>query len=679
MWTQFFIAAVTGIVFIYLPGVLVSRLLGASLLSGAQIAPLFSLPAYCVVAAIASWAGVRCDWLVLFAPVMVVSTLAVTVRAILLRRRRGPHTFWSFNGPQGEKRLLNPIAVACIYVVVGMLATGFIFLSPMGDPGLPPQSFDNCYHLNLPVAFVNSGNWSMFPADLYGDLRSFIEPPTNASFYPAGLHTLAAMLISALGVSSQMAQTAVLAIATALIFPLGMQAFLGAAFSDKPLVSIVGSVAVLVVVAVPWQLIIGWPLPPNALSCSLVPSVGACFIALFFKQLQEWRLAVAFAFIAGLASLTFAQPNGVFTLAGVLAPFLVYQAALGFGSAKLRAILGGRLSLRFASACLCAVAILAIWALCFAAPPLQSVVWYEHGSSFGKLEAVARVLTLNYMSGTPHWIPAFFVFIGMLYTLKERRYLWLTMSYLVSLMIFVAGSAFAVDSFFRYFLSGFWYTDAFRLASYSAITAIPLVALGLTVACEGLGALVRKMRSSLIQEAADMGAALVLAMSFCLATYPFIFDDLRDMCRRFYNDPDLYSQEEQEFVEKAKWLIEPGALVLNDPFDGSALAYSLNGLNVYNRELIGYSSESESQQSKLLRTSLKNIANNKDVRDVVEELGVVYVLILDGDEGTSGTRYFSDKRSEWSGIDEAVEVEPYLTELLHEGDMTLLRINQEAF
>ncbi|MBE6473364.1 MAG: hypothetical protein E7Z99_07335 [Coriobacteriaceae bacterium] len=676
MWPQFYAAVLAGIVLIYLPGVLFSRALGASVVTSVRIAPLLSLPAYCILAALVSKMGVWCSWAVLFAPIVLLSAVAAIVREALVCREKGQRVSrWDIGSEGGGKMPLRRGIIAVLYVAFGVLATAFVFLIPMGDPGLAPQSYDNCYHLNLPVAFVSSGNWSMFPADLYADTRFETIPPVAVGFYPAELHTICAMLISSLGVQSQVAQAALLAITTSVIFPLGIHAFLDAAFPEEPWVSVFGIVSALVLIAAPWQLIIGWPLPPNVLSYALVPSAGACFITFFASQFARQRLIVAFVFVVGLAALALAQPNGVFALAGILAPFLVYQAGKGFASEKLQRSFSGRPVLRVVCACACAAIVVAIWTLCFVLPPLQSVVWYVHEPSFGVGEGVWRVLTLRYMSSMPHLVPAFFVLVGVVYTIIERRHLWLTFSYLFAQLAFIASSALPADSFFRYYLSGFWYTDAFRLAGYAALTAIPLIALGLFAAHRALRGVACMVRPLSAESAVGFGAALLLVSAFGLTTYPVIFDDLRDGCKSFYNDPKLYTDDERAFVEKAKQLIEPGSLVLNDPFDGSALAYSLDGLNVYNRDLIGYMGENELQQSALLRTSLKDIEGNGQVQEAVADLGLSYVLVLDGDNGDSETRLIPQGRSAWAGIDEAKETPGYLTEVLRDGDMLLLKVN----
>ena len=681
MWFHFFIAIIVGVIFTYLPGVLTARALGAPRVTSAQIAPILSLPAYCIVAAIVSALGIQCNWAIVFFPVALVSVAAAVISAVKVRSHKS-------NGAEKEradsedspKPPLPRGLIAVSYVVIGILATCFIFLIPMGDPSLAPQSFDNCYHLNLPIAFVESGNWSMFPADIYRDIRATTTPPVAASFYPAELHTMCAMLISALGVPTQVAQSAMITIATAAIFPLSIHALLEASFPSKPWVPVFGIVTALVVVAIPWQLIIQWPLPPNAFSFALVPTVAACFIALFAKHTKGERAAICLVFLAGLAALAFAQPNGVFTLAGLLAPFLVFQASQGFGSEKLRARFAIKPRLRIASAFICAFAIAGIWTLCFILPPLHNVVWYMHEPLLGKAEALVRGLTLNYMSGTTHWIPAVFAIVGMLYTVKERRYLWITCAYFISLAVFVASSALAVDSFFRYFLSGFWYTDAYRTAGYAAITAIPLITLGLAALHEALAGLLKKARPSAATGSGGMASkaiAAALIAVFGVTTYPIIFDNTRDACNHWYHNPNLYPTDEQQFVEKAMQAIEPGALVLNDPFDGSSLAYSLNGLNVYNRELISYTEGAETKQSLLLRTSLKDIAERQDVRDTLKELGISYVIVLDNEKDGSviETRYIPEHKNMWIGIDQADASEPYLSEVFREGDMLLLKVN----
>lgn len=91
-------------------------------------------------------------------------------------------------------------------------------------------------------------------------------------------------------------------------------------------------------------------------------------------------------------------------------------------------------------------------------------------------------------------------------------------------------------------------------------------------------------------------------------------------------EEQVYSAEEQRFVRKVLEMIPGGALVINQPHDGSAFAYGLDGLNTYFRHI---DTEGTTEQSRTIRDHLSDIATDSTVREAVRNSGAQYVLLLD--------------------------------------------------
>ena len=135
----------------------------------------------------------------------------------------------------------------------------------------------------------------------------------------------------------------------------------------------------------------------------------------------------------------------------------------------------------------------------------------------------------------------------------------------------------------------------------------------------------------------------------------------------------IYHSEEREFVRKAEELIPEGALVMNFPYDGSAYAYGLDGLNTYFKSNATYSEEGSAEYT--VETRLCDIAWDPEVRDAAKELGIEYVLQLDhGLGGGSSTLEREYSAKDWRGIGSIDGETEGFEEVLASGDMRIDRI-----
>ena len=157
------------------------------------------------------------------------------------------------------------------------------------------------------------------------------------------------------------------------------------------------------------------------------------------------------------------------------------------------------------------------------------------------------------------------------------------------------------------------------------------------------------------------------------------FDAVRFELRDMYDTSEKGPLDDKElaFLDRVGEEIEEGAVVANQPYDGSVFAYASDGLNVvFDR----YNPPSD-EDHVLLRTSLYDIETNQDVDDAVDELDVSYVLQLDAGDAETGmsddaTYYPHGYAAEgWRGINEIDENTPGFTLVLSDGDMRLYRID----
>lgn len=154
-------------------------------------------------------------------------------------------------------------------------------------------------------------------------------------------------------------------------------------------------------------------------------------------------------------------------------------------------------------------------------------------------------------------------------------------------------------------------------------------------------------------------------------------------------EEQVYSAPEHEFVEKVKKAIPDGALVINQPHDGSVFAYGLDGLNTYYRHI---DLSTETPESLIVRSRLKDASNDEEVRRILDDLGASYVLQLDAGEGPSESEGSGspekDGQSVWllqtnednwgdfSGINQITDETPGFEVVLADGDMRLYKITE---
>jgi len=272
---------------------------------------------------------------------------------------------------------------------------------------------------------------------------------------------------------------------------------------------------------------------------------------------------------------------------------------------------------------------------------------------------------------------AILVIVGGLYTLHERRYLWLSLSY--ASMLAIHFLVVATDGRWKHLLAGFWYRDPFRTAASCAILAIPLAALGLYAICRAVAAVRAQpsaKRSSVAVPVIAVTAVCVLvygvalpgegasAFSLITATNTSEYD--------MENNPYLDATE-LSFAERCKAVVGDD-LVYNFPEDGSAFLYGAVGLHTYYRSLNADFDEGEPAASRTLRLHLNEIGTNANVAAAARDAGVGYVLLLDVGEADVQPHFLTYDATEWTGVNAVSDDTPGLENVLSEGDMRLYRV-----
>lgn len=238
--------------------------------------------------------------------------------------------------------------------------------------------------------------------------------------------------------------------------------------------------------------------------------------------------------------------------------------------------------------------------------------------------------------------------------------------------------------FLKHFLTGFWYSDSFRVAATLAIAVVPLASVGLATIIRWFVKLAGEKK-----DVESNGALMLsmLALAFIVLYFPNHeipknsyavtgFGQVSMMLEKgnslFVNQAPLDS-EEIEFAKKAKEIVGNDK-VFNIPFDGSAYLYAINDMNVANKRWYGFANDGSDDS--VIRNCLNEVDSNPEVDRALRDEGVRYLILLDngmadGFGGISGDQLHQD---EWRGVLSVTDNTPDLKLLLSEDDMRLYEI-----
>lgn len=748
MWTSFFLAVAAGVIFLYLPGFALGWACGLSGIASLCCAPLFSVSVGQVVCIACGVAGVACSWELVFLSSAALGLAAAAVRMAvgcfgLGRRERVAARASGARGAKGKggcervdslahgrARFASPVRgdrfdwlCLAAYVAFGLALGLYVYVAPLGDPTQFSEGVDNTHHLNSIRSFLDSGVWSSLSVTLYPEgSGASIDPTPGTSFYPSGWHMLAAMMVQAVGCEVVVAEHAANFAFIAFVFATSMFLLMRVVFAGRRAVVAVGALLAFSFAMFPWSFTYFGPLYPNLASYACMPAASACFICAVASGISRGeRVTWGVAFVIGMVALVLLQTNAVFSVAAFLIAFCVWRVWEASGEvARWRRVLRCVGFAAFA---------VAVWTALFYAPPLRSVVTHEWVAFESYPHGLFDVATMGFR-GTAQLGLAFLAFVGAVSTLlrgKGRAYAWVTASCTLFCIMYVMDVA--SNGFIKFFLTGFWYTDSYRVAASAVLAVVPLASWGAYCVFEavrtwasrlggekahgrsavrgahasaalqgeaarvappdgraGVGAELRVRRSTARMPSVLAG---VLVALIALSVYvpgsvqvggyqlKTAFQDARDSFG-WACDPStnrVYSPSEREFVSRVKETVGEDAGIINQPNDGSGFAYGSDDLNVMYRFMRGVGGSGETAQSVAIRTRLNEVATDGEVRAAVRDLGVDYVLQLDHTGGEAKEYFlFCYVPEEWTGINAVDDDTPGFEVVLSEGDMRLYRI-----
>ena len=574
-----------------------------------------------------------------------------------------------------------------LYIIIGIFVTGFIFVKCLDGADSISQLFDNAWHLSIIRKFVDTGNYSTVTS---GDVVATV----GSKFYPTGWHSLVALVISMTGVSIGVSENAVVFLICAIVFPVSMFALFETIFVGQKKIIVTAALAPLMFAAFPWRYITFGPLYSNLLSFAVTPLAMALLIKILDASTDfRNKISLGIVFIVSIIGVAMAQPNAVFTLGVLIAPFLFYQIPKYFNMTSLTTPKkhSGILIIYAVVTAL----IIGIWFFLYKASFMQRTVTWGWPSFESKTQSLIDILFLGFRSAEPQIGLGLLVFVGIVYTLFRRQYLWISISYGIVCSLYALSAS--TDGPAKNVLTGFWYHDSYRLGASAVFFGAALAGLGIfscMVMCNHFFDYLSAW--SISRKDRQLLCALVSVVIYVINFFPsYSMPGRYDVTTAFgairrditywnsANEPKSYDDQEHEFVEKVKGIIPEKAVILNQPYDGSAYAYGLDGLNVYYKAWEGNWMGKPTKNNYLISTELDDIATNVKVQKAVRDTGARYLILLDrsdyktdeSDSSKMSSMYASYIKSSWKGIDAVDDKTSGFTKILEHGDMRLYRID----
>lgn len=682
-WASFFGATGVALVVFFLPGALLLGSCGVGLSCALCYAPLISVALCNILAVVYHVVGIPSSFVSLMTPLVTLFAFLCLFR-LYRQRQLEPGLDRNAESANGFMQGLRDNRIILLFCLIGIVLATRYFVLPLDGPSSFVQDSDNSFHLALIKSFADSSDYSSLHAGLYldaGDCLHLVD--TNAGFYPAAWHCICAMIVDALGVSVPLAANAVNYALLAFVFPCAVFVLLASIYRDDNRSVAVGAFFMLAFTAYPWGALYpsSGPLYPNFIGLCMLPAFCSLVIdaidrANRLSNLTAWILA----FFCGLVACALAHPNVLFASLVVLVPF---------SAQRLYAFVNNRAGCKraFAYTILFFVIICACWAVALLLPFMQGVVWFEWDPYTDVIGACISVVSLALRTVEfPQWILGVLVILGLLRLSMKSKCRWLVASWIIAGVLFIISAA--TDGDLENILTGFWYTDPYRVAFLVALVGIAVVPSGIALLVDAAGSLLAKLGVRNTKTFIS-----ILTGCFVISLLPAVYcsqnkawgDDLTtafgnlEYCLDVANNSardNTFDAAEREFVKRVAAYVDPSAVIYNCADDGSPFSYAIDGLNLAYRRSAAELLETESIASGILRVHLNEYATNKLVQRIVKDAHIKYVLVLDygGQELSERCYYGYYWREKWLGINNLTDDTPGFRVVLSEGDMRLYEI-----
>lgn len=587
-----------------------------------------------------------------------------------------------------------PVAAAAL---VSSIAIGVLAFGAVPHPERISQTYDAVFHLNAAQSILQDGNGSAL------QLYTLVHPTRTFSFYPAVWHDLVAATAQAAHVPVTVATNAAWIATAGPVWSLGC-AFLAATLfgrvglrgvaAHRTAVAAAAALLASAFTAFPYLLLDFGTLYPNGLAYTTLP-VGLALVALAlpWAATAPWRpdgpaprgrvlvLLAAWAVAAGVA-----HPRSI---VGLLVLALPLAVAWFVGRMRMTAAAGPRgrrRARRTVLAVVVGVLVVAAAATVFvyryydvASRPIAD---HLNGGPARAREQLWQALLQGLLSTSlispsldPLPIPlllAAVVLVGLVALLLRRGLRWPAVAYLIVVVLYA--SAAGSDSDVAKVLTGLWDKDKFRIVALLPTLGVPVAAWTVIGGAAELAQVLRRRRLRVREPARRTLIAVAAALTVLVAVSAWAggtMSGTRQAIGHVFSLPStnkhklLLDADETELLSSVGRYVPAGQVIIDDPWNGTALAWALGGRQTLFPHLGGYWGKSRVTIAKHLNA----YRTNPKVCRAVRKLDLHWV-VADKQKLYGG---HSKEAKAFKGIDKAVKGEG-VVEVASVGSTALYRL-----
>lgn len=661
---------------LYLPGCIIWNNRFDNPAATAAAAPPTSIFAYVLVGILCSKLHIAISAISIFTFTVLLS-IGISLFFLIVSKTRKSNP--SIAKPNGQDFL--PLLIC---IGTGFVFAYWFFSHSLADWSHLTQSEDNIRHYAYIRSLLNSTDWSTLNVSMYGiGVSQSLNPylSQTGGFYPLGWHIpsaiTCALASTSIGIGTNVVNFALIGIS----LPLGSYYLISQVFPNESKLRVAtGAIVSLVLPASPWVLLAVWPLFPNLATMCLVPAAAALFIDATTDS-NKYRLTKVAGFLLCCGGLSITQPNGIFVCAVFLIPYTVWICPKHGCDTKL----ANRIGIKKASLIVGSIAALSIsliWIAIYKLPSFQGVVSYYWSPISTIWQSMADCLFIAYPIQPASVFMALLCAAGLLQLLRKKQY-WPVISCLLAIVLYVVAAGFG-DNVIKHVLTGFWYTDPYRVAAMLAFCSIPVAYSGFTLLLKTLKAIANRFDMVSKSYFVNIAAVIIIFIVFALPSfairgvteittpYSTMTANMRGFTR--VDEGAILTESKIEFLNKVATITGPNAVIANTPYDGSCFAKGIANLNLLFCNDENYTELTTSSWAIDLRSNLCNYVSSSSTKKNVRDKDVQYVLSLEEDEGTMKAWYPAFEQSRWTGILSISEATPGFELILQTGDMALYKI-----
>lgn len=569
------------------------------------------------------------------------------------------------------------------------VGTGFVFAywffsHSLADWSHLTQSEDNIRHYAYIRSLLNSTDWSTLNVSMYGIGTSQTLNPylsQTGGFYPLGWHIPSSITCALASTSIGIATNVVNFTLIGISLPIGSYYLISQVFPNESKLRVAtGAIVSLVLPASPWVLLAVWPLFPNLATMCLVPAAAALFIDATTAS-SAYRPTKIAGFVLCCGGISVTQPNGIFVCAVFLIPYTVWICSKHGRETKLANRIGIKKA-RLITGSIATISISMIWIALYKLPSFKGVVSYYWSPISTIWQSMADCLFIAYPIQPASVFMALLCAAGLLQLLRKKQY-WPVISCLLAIVLYVVAAGFG-DNVIKHVLTGFWYTDPYRVAAMLAFCSIPVAYSGFTLLLKTFKAIANRFDMGSKSYFVSIAAVITIFIAFALPSfairgvteittpYSTMTANMRGFTR--IDEGAILTESKIEFLNKVATITGPNAVIANTPYDGSCFAKGVANLNLLFCNDENYTESTTSNWAIDLRSNLCNYMSSSSTKKNVRDKDVQYVLSLEEDDRTMKAWYPAFEQSRWTGILSISEATPGFELILQTGDMALYKI-----